>query len=385
MHPRDRTLIPADNIFGLLAFLLALCALAALMDTTRIGKRISGLGVLLFGAIAASHFGIIPRSAPLYGAIWTYLVPLAIALFLLKADLFRVFTEGGRVLIGFFAGMVGAAAGALLGALLLDLGPNEAGIAAVFSATYTGGSLNFVAVAEAIGFNDESELAAALAIDNVLGVGFILMMNLAAGWTLLQKRFAWRAGSIWGDGAAAEDDRTAPYTLHNLFMALALSAIVVAVSNWIAAALGGEQYALLVITVLMTAIATLGRKYVSQFRGEDLVAMIFMYLFFTIIGAGADINAMLSAAPSLFAIVLIIFAVHLLVLAAAGFIFKLNYAELAVASLACIAGPPIAAAIAILFKWRNLVAPGILTGVLGYVLGNFIGVGIFTLLGGALQ
>ena len=133
------------------------------------------------------------------------------------------------------------------------------------------------------------------------------------------------------------------------------------------------------------AIATLGRKYVSQFRGEDLVAMIFMYLFFTIIGAGADINAMLSAAPSLFAIVLIIFAVHLLVLAAAGFIFKLNYAELAVASLACIAGPPIAAAIAILFKWRNLVAPGILTGVLGYVLGNFIGVGIFTLLGGALQ
>ena len=52
------------------------------------------------------------------------------------------------------------------------------------------------------------------------------------------------------------------------------------------------------------------------------------------------------------------------------------------ASLACIAGPPIAAAIAILFKWRNLVAPGILTGILGYVLGNFAGVGLFTLLQG---
>ncbi|WP_084399214.1 DUF819 family protein [Henriciella aquimarina] len=378
-------MIAADNIFGLLAVLLSLCALAALVDTTPVGKRITGLGVLLFGAIAASHFGLIPHAAPVYGAIWTYLVPLAIALFLLKADLFRVFSEGGRVLIAFLAGMVGASAGALLGALLLDLGPHEPGIAAVFSATYTGGSLNFVAVAEAIQFEDESQLAAALAIDNVLGVGFILMMNLAAGWSLLQKRFAWRADSIWGDNDSTDTANAEPYTLDHLLTALALAAIVVALSNWLAGLLGGDQYALLIITVVMTAIATFGRRFVSKLRGEDLIAMIFMYLFFTIIGAGADINAMLSAAPALFAVVLLIFAVHLLALFAAGVLFRLNYAELAVASLACIAGPPIAAAIAILFKWRNLVAPGILTGVLGYVLGNFIGVGIFAMLGGSLQ
>lgn len=379
-------MIPAENVFGLLAFLLLLCAAAAFIDTTRIGKRVTGLGVLLFGAIAAAHFGVIPRSAPLYGAIWTYLVPLSIALFLLKADLVRVFNEGGRVLIAFLAGMVGASLGALLGALLFDLGPNEAGIAAVFSATYTGGSLNFVAVAEAISFDDESQLAAALAIDNVLGVGFILMMNLAAGWTLLQKRFPWRSETISSDGseAAAKARADAP-TLENLFLALAIAALVVAISDAIANALGGGQYTLLIITVLMTAVATFGRRFISRLRGEDVIAMIFMYLFFTIIGAGADINAMLSAAPAMFAIVLTIFAVHLLVLVAAGLVFKLNFAELAVASLACIAGPPIAAAIAILFKWRSLVAPGILTGVLGYVLGNFIGVGLFTLLGGSLQ
>lgn len=378
-------MIPAGNVLGLLAFLLVLCAAAALVDTTRIGKRISGLGVLLFGAIAAAHFGVIPRSAPLYGVIWTYLVPLAIALFLIRADLVRVFTEGGRVLVAFLAGMVGASAGALLGALLFDLGPNEAGITAVFSATYTGGSLNFVAVAEAISFDDESQLAAALAIDNVLGVGFILMMNLAAGWALLQQRFPWRADTIWGESGDTAVTRSDAPTLESLFLALALAALVVAISDGAANALGAGQYTLLIITILMTAIATFGRSFVSRLRGEDLIAMIFMYLFFTIIGAGADINAMLSAAPAMFAIVLTIFAVHLLALGAAGLVFKLNFAELAVASLACIAGPPIAAAIAILFKWRSLVAPGILTGVLGYVLGNFIGVGLFTLLGGSLQ
>lgn len=377
-------MISADNIFGLLAVLLVICALAAASERTALGRRISGLGLLLVAAIAASHFGIIPRSAPLYDAIWTYLVPLAIALFLLKADLVRVFSEGGRVLIAFLAGMAGATAGALAGALLLDLGANEPEIAAIFSATYTGGSLNFVAVAEAIQFDDASQLAAALAIDNILGVGFIVLMNLAAGWALLQRRFAWRAETIRGTNDQPEDE-TSPINLGDLLISLAIAAVVVAASVWISGRFGGEQYALLVITVLMTAVATLGRKFVSRLRGEDLIAMIFMYLFFVIIGAGADVNGMLNAAPALFVMVLLIFAVHLVFLFAAGAVFKLNYAELATASLACIAGPPIAAAIAILFKWRNLVAPGILTGILGYVLGNFIGVGVFTMLGGSLQ
>lgn len=377
-------MIAANNIFGLLAVLLVICALAAASERTALGRRVSGLGLLLVAAIAASHFGVIPRSAPLYDAIWTYLVPLAIALFLLKADLVRVFSEGGRVLIAFLAGMVGATAGALAGALLLDLGVNEPEIAAIFSATYTGGSLNFVAVAEAIQFDDASQLAAALAIDNILGVGFIVMMNLAAGWALLQRRFAWRAEAIGGVGDSSGDDETAPINLGDLLTSLAIAAVVVAVSVWVSGRFGGEQYSLLLITVLMTAVATLGRKFVSRLRGEDLTAMIFMYLFFVIIGAGADVNGMLNAAPSLFVMVLMIFAVHLAFLFAAGAVFKLNYAELATASLACIAGPPIAAAIAILFKWRNLVAPGILTGILGYVLGNFIGVGVFMILGGSL-
>ncbi|PQA86063.1 DUF819 domain-containing protein [Hyphococcus luteus] len=376
-------MIAADNIFGLLAILLTLSALAAALEGTAFGKRISGVGLILIAAIAASHFGIIPRSAPVYGAIWSYLVPLAIALFLIKADLIKVFREGGRVLIAFLAGMAGTAVGAVIAALFLDLGPDEAKLAGVFSATYTGGSLNFVAVAEAVRLDNASELAAALAIDNILGVGFIIMMNLAAAWALLHRAFPWRVESIWGEPDTAEGAQPEPLQLANLLTSLAVAAVVVAVSEWLARALGLANYSLLFITTLMAAVATFGRRFAAKLRGEDIVAMIFMYLFFAIIGAGADINAMLNAAPGLFVMVAVIFVTHLVFLVAAGALFKLNYAELVVASLACVAGPPIAAAIAIVLKWRNLVAPGVLTGILGYVLGNFVGVGIFTLLGGA--
>ena len=375
-------MIDPDDIFGLLAALLAICALAAGLERTDWGKRLSGAGIILLVALGAAHFGVLPRSAPLYGSIWTYLVPLAIALFLLKADLIKVFSEGGRVLIAFLIGMLGTVFGAWIATLLVDLGPNEAKIAAVFTATYTGGSLNFVAVAEAVGFDDSSQLSAALAIDNIFGVGFIIMLNLAAGWSLFQTRYGWRMDAVWRQDPAIDSEVGSGISLFSLSMALALAAGAVAVSAMIADAFGIPEYRLLVITVLVTGLATLGRKYLARLRGEDILAMMFMYLFFAIIGAGADIGEMLTAAPGMFVMVGCIFASHLVFMLVAGRLLKLNYAELVTASLACIAGPPIAAAIAILFKWRNLVAPGILTGILGYVLGNIVGIGIFALLEG---
>lgn len=375
-------MIGADNIFGLLAALLAICAVAAGLERTALGRRISGAGIILLTALVVAQFEILPKTAPLYGAIWTYMVPLAIALFLLKADLVRVFSEGGRVLVAFLVGMAGTIVGAGLAALVVDLGADEAKIAAVFTATYTGGSLNFVAVAEAVGFDDNSQLSAALAIDSIFGVGFIVLLNVCAGWGLFKRWYGWRLDAVLGEGGITRTETAPAPSLFGLLSALAISAAAVAASSMISGALGFPEYELLVLTLLITAVATAGRRLLAGLHGEDIVAMMFMYLFFAIIGAGADLNEMLRAAPGMFVMVGFIFAVHLAFMLVAGRLLKLNYAELVTASLACIAGPPIAAAIAILFKWRNLVAPGILTGILGYVLGNFAGVGIFALLEG---
>src|SRR3546814_11920195 len=64
-----------------------------------------------------------------------------------------------RTLVAFLFGTVGVVVGAWLGARLLDLGPFGAEYAAVFGATYVGGSINFAAAAEAVGFRDPTALA----------------------------------------------------------------------------------------------------------------------------------------------------------------------------------------------------------------------------------
>ena len=369
-------LISPDNGFALLAVFFALAAIGATLEKTRIGQRVSGVIIVIGLALVLANLGVIPASAPTYGVIWSILVPLAIALFLVKADLVSIVVEGGRTLIAFLFGTVGVVVGAWLGALLLDLGKYEADYAGVFSATYVGGSLNYAAVAEAIGFRDPTALAAGVAIDNVVGLGYLLLVGWAASWAVLQRHFAWRADHLTDAIDGDAEVQRAP-SIIDLSVALALAALACAAGNALANALGQSNYGILFITVIMVAIATLGRRWLKSIAGPELMATLFMYLFFAVLGAGADLSAMLGAAPALFAYVLFIFAVHIVFVLIGGRLCKLNHGEMVVASIACIGGPPVAVAFAVLLGWRRLAVPAVATGVLGYVLGNFVGIGLF--------
>ncbi|WP_220480972.1 DUF819 domain-containing protein [Marilutibacter penaei] len=370
------TLVPADNAFALLAVFFGLAAIGARLERTRIGQRVSGVMIVIALAMALANLGVIPRSAPTYGVVWQILVPLSIALFLLRADLVSMVVEGGRTLVAFVAGVFGVVAGAWLGALLLDLGPHEAEFAAVFGATYTGGSLNYAAVAEAIGFRDPTALAAGIAIDNVVGLGYLLMVGAVANAALFRRHFGWRSERLH-EAADGDAINRRPPSLIDLSIALALAALACASGDAIAAAIGQPSYGILFITAIMVAIATIGRRWLRGLSGEDLVATLFMYLFFAMLGAGADLRALLDAAPALFAYVLVLFAVHIAFVLLAGRLFRLNHAELVIASTACIGGPPIAIAFAVLFGWRRLAVPAVATGILGYVVGNFVGIGLY--------
>ncbi|MEM7662116.1 MAG: DUF819 family protein [Pseudomonadota bacterium] len=370
------SIISGADTFGLLAALAGLAAVAVALEQTQWGKRLSAPVLIIVLAAIAAQLKVLPSAAPLYDQIWSLLVPLAVALFLIKADLFGIVRESGRVLIAFIVGAIGVIAGSLLGAMVFDLGPNEASLVGVFSATYTGGSLNFAAVAEAVNFRDPDIVASAVAIDNVFGTTFLLLLNGLAGWSAFKRYYEYRTASL--DGELQDTSGVAERSLHvgDVLTALAIAAAACAAGNMLASLSGISGSQLLFTTAIMVAAATFAAPLMSRISGEDAIALGLMYIFFAMIGAGVDIGAMLREAPSLFLFVATILIVHTIVLLGVGKLLKLNYAELIVASIACIMGPPVAAAIAVLFGWRGLVVPGVMTGVLGYAVGNFIGVGL---------
>ena len=287
------------------------------------------------------------------------------------------------MLIAFAIGVAGATLGAVLGFYLLPLGNEAVELAGVFTATYTGGSMNFVAVAKAVGFDGSSQYAAAMAADNLVGTPYLLVLVVipAIAWV----RRAFPSAII----EAAESERVShpvadeAGTLNLLHMsyALALSLVICALGQAIAWYLGIGRYGILFITAIAVAAANLAPRHMARLQGDFELGTLFMYLFFVTIGASANLLELASGALVLVPYAILIIACHLLVLGAGVKLLKIDLAEALVASNACIMGPATAAAIAAGQGWRNLVTPGLLVGVLGYVIANFLGVGVSELLG----
>lgn len=378
----------------MLAAIFGIISLGFLSENTKLGQRLTGVVIVILLSALLSNLGILPSAAPLYESIWSIGVPLAVALYLLRANLFSIVRQGGRTLIAFLAGTVGVVIGAILGVLLFDLGPHEAELAAVFSATYSGGSLNFAAVAEAINFNDSALLTAGVAVDNVLGIGFFALLSGLAGFSVFQKLLPWRAAQLFhefdgeqtsGEKSNSNKSKHVDVGAKDLGIVIALAAGFCAIASAIGVVFDASSYRILFISLLSVAFATFGGSLIkleeNTLNASGILATLIMYAFFVMLGAGAVISEVVNAPASVIPFVLVIFLCHGIVTLLVAFACRLNYGEVIVASIACIGGPPIAIAYAVLFGWRQLAGPAIATGVLGYAIGNFVGIGVYNFVG----
>jgi uncharacterized membrane protein len=373
------SLIRADDHWSLWAVLLVAAAAGLLAERTRWGARLSAAVVSIAVTFALSNLGVIPVDAPAYDVVWGYFVPLAIPLLLLKADLARILREAGPTLFAFAAGAVGTLLGALVAWRLVPLGDEGWRFAGIFSATYVGGSMNFAATSKALGLEAGDLLTAGVAADNLVMTIYFLSLFAMAASAPLQRAFPRRAGRGEGaGGAAAVAGDASRIRLSELAAALALSAVLCAAGRWAAGALGQPAAAILVITALAVALATLFPRRLSGLSGATEAGTLLMQVFFAVIGASANVAVVLRAGPALFLFAAVILAVHLAFILAAGKVMKLDLAEILVASNANVGGPTTAAAMANARGWDTLVTPAVLCGTLGYAIATFLGTALGT-------
>jgi uncharacterized membrane protein len=372
-------LIGPDQDFALWSILIALAGFGFWCERYPWGRKYSGVMLLITAAIVLANLKIIPTSAPAYDAVWNYLVPIAIPLLLLEADLKRIVRESGPTLIAFVIGSAAVVAGVIIGVSFLDLGPNEAELAGIFTGTYIGGGLNFAAVAEASGMQDGSMLAAAVAADNVVtNLHFLLIIFLPSiAWmTSRYPTHHMDNAEQFTAESQAKLHRIADLDIAGLLAALALAFMLAAAGNALAELAGKPQFAILVTTALTLLFATLLPQQVQKLSGHNEAGNIMMFIFLASVGATADIWQLIAIGPVLFIFASVIIIVHLIILFGAGKLLKLDLAELAMASAVCIGGPSSAAALASAKGWRHLLIPGLLAGSFGYAVGSFVGISV---------
>jgi uncharacterized membrane protein len=386
----DKAMFEADQHLAIFAVIMVIATLALLGERTRIGQHITATVIVILLTIAAANSGIIPHSTPTYDFIFAYIVPLLIPLFLFQADLRRVFKEAARTGLAFLIAALGTTAGALLAVTLLDVsalaenasiapgGDKTSAIAGLFASTYIGGSVNYAALGEMTGLaGDASFFSAATAADNLFSAVFLSLLALLPTWRWVSRHFVAHTPKdlIHPDDPAT--DSPPSVTVQSLTFGLAAAAVLVALSDLIVSLVDMPALRYVVLTALTLGLATLFPHIKQWFSGAFELGVTLSLPFFAAIAAGANLQAMLSVAPLLIALVIILLSVHLGLLLVVGKWLGLSLPELITASNAAVLGATTAPVLAAAKGWRDQVTPGVLVGVLGYALGTFVGAAIF--------
>ncbi|HVS19276.1 MAG TPA: DUF819 family protein [Planctomycetota bacterium] len=343
----------------------------------------SALLVIVVTAVEA-NLGLIPTVAPesmhpVYEGVFGYVAPLSIFWLLLRVDLREVARAGAQMLILFLIGSAGVALGALAGMRLFGggdvFGDHRAALAGMFTGTYTGGSINFNAIALHYGVVENGLLyAGANAVDAALTtvwmvVTVVVPRLFARAWPPLRE-LARPAARALEEGLHEHDRELVAPTDLALVTALGLGAV--AASNELAAHSGLPS--ILIVTTLALIAAQVPA--VQRLRGYRSLGLFAVYVFLAVIGALCDLSAVAglgSLAARLTGLVLTILAVHGTLLFAAARALRLDPAAAAVASQAGVGGGTTALALARSLERPDLAAPGILVGSLGTALGTYLG------------
>ena len=367
-----------SNIIYVLAVLFLMLILASQAAKTKWGKQVgASLLVIVFTAIAA-NLKLIPsasNSIPLYDGIFTYIAPISIFFLLLNVNLASI-RKAGLPMIGLFLiGSVMTTLGILLAWMIISpektLGEDARIIAGMLTGTYTGGSVNFNAIALEYDFQKKGVLyAGTIAVDNVVTTLWIIV-------TLTIPIFMHK---IWKSKKQSEAKANAvtkrkesAIDMHSLIWLSFLGMASFLVSDFLSEYFPKIPFILILSTlgILLAQIPA-----VSKLKGSHTLGLFLVNLFLAVIGAYCElsaVSALKEIGVSLLLFTSIAVLLHGIGTVLIGGLFYRDWQMIAIVSQANVGGGTTAIALAETFKRNELILPAILVGTLGNALGTYLG------------
>ena len=381
--------------FQVLVVLFGIVFLATWLDKTyKWARNLSPVILILTISAIASNLGFIPTETSddfsLYGDIMGFTIPFAVCLVLFQVQLVDLKKAGLQMLCAFAIACTGVFIGAVGGAVILSeqLGPDSWKLAAPYTGTYTGGSLNFNALWHEFQVGDGALFGAANAVDNLtfFPIFFFLLIvpERLKRFFPIAKRWKKYQDDIHETHQKHTDPPLNIYSLAALtFCALAvmlLSDITALGLENLATKFAEDSFlrnllsnipSILILTTYALILAQFPR--IAAMDGPHEIGNYAFYLFFAAIGATCNIGSAIASGPVLFLYVSIIIVFGMSFLFGIGRLCKMDPKVLACAAMAAKIGPPAVLALVEAKQWKELALPGVAVGLLGYALGNYLG------------
>lgn len=385
-----KTLISTDNVWLLWTFLVGVASISIILEQKyKWASRVTGAIIALGTAMIFANLNIVPSTSPVYDVVSSYLVPIAIPLLLLKADIKKIKNGSGRMFKAFHVSALGTVVGTFVAAFALSaILPYAGQIAGMMTGSYIGGGVNFVAMTSAFNTPENITNATIVADNLVMAIYFFVCMSIPS-IAFFKNKFGMATTETTQDDSSSNYWTKKEISLKDLAIALAVSVTVAALSNEIATiiksiipgtntftsilrSMFGNMY--LIMTTLMLIIATVFSKQLETVNGAEEIGTFLIYIFFVTLGVPASISEIIKNGAFILIFCILAVVIHLAVTLGVGKLFKFKLDELLLASNACIGGPTTAVAMAIAKGWNSLIIPTMLSGIWGYILGNYAGI-----------
>ena len=367
----------------LTATIAAITALAFWLDLRFRWARTVGatMLVIVFGALL-SNLGLVPFRSPVYDAIGGPVTSLSIVWLLFAVDV-RDLRDAGPAMLGAFAiALVGTVVGAVSAGLVFAgaFGGDAWKLAGVMTGTYAGGSLNFVAVARSLDF-PPALFTAATASDAVVTALWFAVTLMAPLWLRRVFPAPRHVHRALGTDDEASDDPLAGHPFFSiadlrvldLTVLLSLGFGLVWLADAIARAVPGVP-AILWLTTLALALGH--TPWVRRLHGTMHLGALGLHVFLATMGIASRVAEIARVGPEVFVFTALVVAIHGVLTYGGCRLARFDVETVSVASQAAIGGPSSALALAVGRDWTALVLPGVGVGLLGYALGNYLGLGV---------
>ncbi|SMP20903.1 Uncharacterized membrane protein [Muriicola jejuensis] len=368
--------LPEDPVY-VLGVLCLLVILSIYAGKTRFGKKLGAALIVIVLTAILANLGWIPsasNSIPLYDGIFTYLAPISIFYLLLGVNLTSIKKAGAPMILLFLLGSLATACGILAAWFILSpervFGSDGDTLAGMLTGTYTGGSVNFNAIALEYDFQEKGLLyAGTIAVDNVVTTLWIVItLSIPA----LMRRF-WKDKKLAMRESTMDAEKKDTLSMHSLMWLMFIGVAAYFVSEWISV-----QFPQIpsILTISTIGILLAQVPFVNRLPGSHTLGLYLIYLFLAVIGAYCELSSVVDLQE--IGITILLFAslavfIHgVLIVLLGGLIYR-DWDMIAIVSQANIGGGTTAIALAETFGRNELILPAILVGTLGNALGTYLG------------
>ena len=383
---------------AILFYLLVPAGVVLLCRRARWAGKVGAILILYFlGIILANLFvfpfeGAAAKLYPLQDALTSVTIPLALPLILFACD-FRTWPVRkalSALLIGLFSVVCVVAAGYFL--FGDKLGPQAPAIAGMAVGVYTGGTPNLAAIKMMLGV-DEGTYVLMNSFDMLVSFLFLVFL-MAAGIRLFRKFLPVdKAGDTEKDLqhpdqklAQSESDMYRGIFTRRHFLstlkALGLSTLITGLGLGLSVlTTGGVNMIVLILTLTTLSIAASFLPFVKKWEKSYDAGMYLVLIFSLVVASMVDIRS-LDFREGLWLLLYIAFAIFgsLALQVLLGKVFKVDADTTVITSVAMINSPLFVPMIADTMKNRRVILTGISVGIIGYAVGNYLGVLIAQLL-----